>query len=278
MNRGKSNNGPARQSGFTLIELLVVIAIIAILAGLLLPALSRAKSKGQAVFCLNNRMQLTLAWTVYAHDNNDNLPPNATGHPTGPDLFWETGWEDFTPNNTDNTNVNCLLNTTLGPYVQNLRIFKCASDNYMCQEVGGLMPRLRSVSMNGYIEGGAYKGQHGPYDSEFEPGWFFYDKFTDIVAPSPSLLWVFLEEHPDSINDGFYRQDVQQTSSWLDLPASYHDGRCAIGFADGHGEIKKWQDPKTLAPVTMFEHGGYPASPNSPDIAWMIARSTARTR
>jgi prepilin-type processing-associated H-X9-DG protein len=123
--------------------------------------------------------------------------------------------------------------------------------------------------MNGYIEGGAYKGQHGPMDAEYQGGYYAYDKFTDIIAPGPAMLWVFIEEQADSINDGYFRQDMTYTSSWLDLPASYHDGRCAIGFADGHGEIKRWEDPKTLVAVTMNEQSGYSASPNSPDIAWL---------
>jgi len=276
VNSGPHNFRPVWRSGFTLLELLIVIAIIAILAALLLPALNRSKIRAQTVFCMNNRMQLTLAWATYAGDNDDHLAPNATGRPTGPDLFWETAWEDFSVNNPDNTNAACLLNTTLGPYVQSLRIFKCASDNYLCNEGGVMMPRLRSVSMNGYIEGGAYTDQHAPYDSEYEPGWCAYDRFTDIIAPGPSMLWVFIEEQADSINDGYFRIDVENPNLWLDLPASYHDGRCAIGFADGHGEIKRWEDPSTDVAVTQNKHSGYPA-PHSADIQWMVPRTTAKT-
>ena len=130
--------------------------------------------------------------------------------------------------------------------------------------------------MNGYIEGGAYAGQHGPMDSEYEPGWYSYDKLTDIIAPSPAMLWVFTEEQADSINDGYFRFDPQRTSQWLDLPASYHGGTCGFSFADGHAEIKKWLDPSTFVAVVKNQHSFYNA-PNSVDIQWMIPRSTAPT-
>lgn len=262
--------------GFTLIELLVVIAIIAILAALLLPSLIHAKIRGQALYCMNNQKQMTLAWLMYADDNHSNLTPNATGGSSPPSLFWVLGWLDFSLNNTDNTNILCLATNRIGPYIQNINIYKCPADSYLCQEVTGRVPRVRSVSMNGYIEGGAYAGDHGPYDSEYQAGFFAYNSLGDIIAPSPSMLWVFVDEQADSINDGYLRKDVTDYNNWLDLPASYHDGACGFGYADGHSEIKKWLAASTIVPVTMNSHSGFPA-PGSVDIAWFIPRCTART-
>jgi prepilin-type N-terminal cleavage/methylation domain-containing protein/prepilin-type processing-associated H-X9-DG protein len=268
---------PAFARGFTLIELLVVIAIIAILAALLLPSLRHAKVKAQAVHCMNNQKEMTLAWIMYADDNHGNLMPNATGGSSPPGLFWVLGWLDFSTDNTDNININYLTTNRIAPYIQNINIYKCPGDSFLCQEVAGRLPRVRSVSMNGYIEGGAYTGQHGPYDSEYQNGFYGYDNLNDIIAPSPSMLWVFVDEQADSINDGYLRKDVTDYNNWLDLPASYHDGACAFGFADGHSEIKKWLDSSTIVPVTMSHHNGYFQAPHSVDIGWFIPRCTAPT-
>ena len=228
---------------------------------------------------MSDQKQMTLAWHMYADDNLGKLLPNATGHVSDPNLAWVLGWLDFTVNNLDNTNINDLLGTKTGPYIQNVNVYKCPGDIYPCLEASGTLPRVRSISMNGYIEGGAYAGQHGPYDSEFQPGFFAYDNLADIIAPSPSMLWVFVDEQADSINDGYLRLDVTNPNMWLDLPASYHDGACAFGFADGHTEIKKWHDPTTFVPVSTGQnsaHSGYSA-PNSVDIAWIIPHTTAAT-
>jgi prepilin-type N-terminal cleavage/methylation domain-containing protein/prepilin-type processing-associated H-X9-DG protein len=263
------------RTAFTLIELLVVIAIIAILAGLLLPSLSRAKAKAQGIRCLSNQKQLLLAWIMYADDNNGNLVPNAEGGTDDPTLSWVLGWESFLPNTSDNTNISYLLSTKISPYTQNTGIYKCPADNYLAQQSGGMMPRVRSVSMNGFIEGGAYAGQHGPNDSKTDTGWYAYNMMSDIVNPIPSMLWVFVDEQADSINDGFLKTEPQlYPGSWEDLPASYHNGAGCYGFADGHAEIHKWLDASTLVPVTMVEHSGFPASgPN--DLPWHMQRSSA---
>ena len=132
--------------GFTLIELLVVIAIIAVLAGLLLPALARAKMKAQGIQCLNNLNQLSLSWFMYANDNDDKIPPNNLNG-TDPSRTWVMGWLDYAQPVPDNTNTVYLMKSHLWPFHRMLAVWRCPADRSMSRHGGRLYPRARSVSL-----------------------------------------------------------------------------------------------------------------------------------
>jgi prepilin-type processing-associated H-X9-DG protein len=271
---------------FTSIELLVVLGVLALLAAMTLSALTRAKQRAQGAYCLNNQKQLVMGWKMYAEDNNGNLVPNHDGSSS---YSWVVGYLNFVDNNQVNTNIQYLMNAKIAPYVKSVSIYKCPGDVYPCTFNGGSvsLPRVRSVSLNGFIEGGAY-GTSGVSQWILNNGsgagprtWSAYNKLSDINRPEPVDLWVFMDEHADSINDGWLITDVTNTNNWEDLPASYHNTACGVSFADGHAEMHTWLDATTKAPVRYLTASGWLANgnawpaPGSRDILWMIQHSSA---
>lgn len=259
--------GRAARAAFTLIELLVVIAIIAILAAMLLPALSKAKTKAQGISCLNNTKQLTIAWALYAADNNGSLVYNKPGYS---DLTnWVGNFLDWS-SSAQNTNLDLIRNAALGPYNgKNVGIYKCPADNTPC----AAGPRNRSLSMNAYV---GNIGNGAPITA----GYAQFLKESDFR--NPAGIFVFLDEHPDSINDGWFifctAGNPAERNQWSDLPASYHNGAGGFSFADGHSEIKKWRNGSTVRSVVKNSNYLPLSIPynQADDITWVAERQTTK--
>lgn len=241
------------QSAFSLVELLVVIAIIAVLSSILLPALAKAKAKAQGVYSLNNTRQLTFASFLYTDDHRGNLPynlgVNISGKGTGVNppmrLNWANNVQDWELS-SDNTNAAALLASGIGPYTGgSAAIFRCPTDYSVSsiQRKAGWDHRVRSYSMNAMV-GDAGQFTTAGYNVN-NPA---YVQFFNLTAiPRPSDIFLFAEEHPDSIDDGYFLNSGERPE-WRDLPASDHDGAGVFSFADGHSEMHRWRRNSTKPP------------------------------
>jgi len=273
-------------SGFTLIELLVVIAIIAILAAMLLPALTKAKEKAQGISCMNNHRQLSLAWRMYNDDNQDRIL-YASVDPANPQTkfaTWVTGQIDNDPNNHSNWDPAMdIYNSPLWPYCgKSLGIWRCPGDRSVVNVPGiGLKPRVRSMSMNIYL--GAFGGVDGGL--KFASSWKIFTKSSNLGAMPVSKLFVFLDMREDSVDVGNFATKMDGYSSdnapnpllysFYDLPGMYHNRASGFSFADGHSEIKKWLDSRTTPPlVKNGQINDNFISKGNVDIAWLQDHAT----
>ena len=257
----------------------MVIAIIAILAAMLLPSLGNAKIKAQGIQCMSNLKQLQLVFLMYPDDNNDKMTSSGYVKPVEV-TAWVDGWEDFNGGNLDNTDPGTLTDpkrAKFAPYLKSVGVYKCPADRSVVNVGGKQVYRLRSLSM----------GQQwaGPGDW-LDPAGFganvsskkFRVYFKKAQIDTPAMRFVFLDEHPDSMNaGGFANMMVEASASAriIDFPATSHNGAGGLSFADGHSEIHKWRDGRTRPPVKY--NSDLPlnvASPNNQDMIWLSDRTS----
>lgn len=280
----------ASQRGFTLIELLVVIAIIAILASMLLPALSNAKGKAQRTKAINNLKQFQLAHLMYSEDNEGKFP--ASGRPPNNDPpDWTNGqWLDIPVTAQDNVDPynpidTAIAGSVLWPYTgESPELWRDPGDRVMGSHPnyrnGALVPRVRSFSIQNWVG--------GPRWDASGTQWKVYTSTSDLTVPGPARTIVFVAERPDSINDGYWVVDMQGYKAGtgrnlrariVDFPAGYHGGGGTLSFADGHAEIHVWVDPRTNPPLDKdVELTLNVPMPNNDDVYWLQQHASAEVR
>jgi prepilin-type processing-associated H-X9-DG protein len=280
MAEGPEHQNTSTEAGFHRVDLLCLLGMLLLLALLLSPALAHTRASDQAFVCCNNLSRLLNAWRMYAEDNGDRVP-SAFGKPTA----WMPPLSMSWSGNTDTDGQNpanwdpelTIEKSVLWPYCGNrLDLWRCPSDApYSCRVTSGAhpgqYPRVRSYSMNGW-----FNSSDAQY---FGQGFKLYTKLSDCLQPGPARTIVFAHERLDSVNDGEFLIGMDgypnQPSRWLlvDYPTCQHDGAGSFAFVDGHTEIKRWMDRRTMPRISPML-GLASNMPNNPDSYWLMDHST----
>jgi prepilin-type N-terminal cleavage/methylation domain-containing protein/prepilin-type processing-associated H-X9-DG protein len=291
------------RSGFTLIELLVVIAIIAILAAMILPALSKAKLKTQGAYCMNNGKQLMIAMQMYAGDNKEFLPPNPDDGNTVNGHNWCPGQAG--PGGTEEYNTEILMDQSknlLATYLsKNVAVYKCPADPRKPGRYQGtdankrntFVQTARSVSMNQAVgtvcatfrsSGSGHGANQAPiypvngpwlnnnHSHKAGQPYNTYGKLSTIGAPGPAMVWAILDENTVGLNDAGFAVGMN-TAEWIDFVGYYHNNAAGFAFLDGHSEIHKWIDSRTMVKTATRTAC---SNPLSRDWVWISQRTSAK--
>jgi prepilin-type N-terminal cleavage/methylation domain-containing protein/prepilin-type processing-associated H-X9-DG protein len=259
------------RQGFTLIELLVVIGIIAILASMLLPAISRAKQKAHQIQCLNNQKQLALSWVLYASDGDDRIALNGAQENPGRDRLWVAGgYHNFQPAFTDARYLLEERHASFSSYIRTAKVYKCPSDRTtIIRQQGRPIPQVRSYAMNVYL--GPNEAVRRHLSSRFQT----FRLSTQIPAPSRTFL--FQDLTPQSLCTPAFIVLMPGAidNQWFHLPATHHGGGGVVSFADGHVELRRWLDPRTIGSTAIGQRLAHnvPAA-RSKDLVWVQERTS----
>ncbi len=271
-----------KRKGFTLVELLIVIGMVAILAGLLLPAIARAKGSAKRLQCASNQRQLILTWNLYAGDNIDGAVPNGHAVPAGAGSMsllgatakklWVAGDSHFYyPAYTNAALLTDPQYALFADYLHAPGIYKCPEDKgYVTAPGGEKVSHIRSYALNAYLGWTADP-------RELTPGYKVFTTLSEISPLSPAKVFAFQDVHPDNIClPGFVvnMPGGSEMEGFYHYPSGVHNRGGVISFADGHTEAHRWKDPRTLVPVTGGILAHWDASPNNADLAWIRGHTT----
>ena len=267
-------------AGFTRVELLSLLASLVVLAAVTRPVWGNAGAS-RSLVCMDNLRQLQSAWLLYTEDAQGELPGNYHGgYVPGANASqrpWVTGWLDW-GTSSDNTNQLYLVRpyASLTAYLQTdfmRNTYKCPADDYLSppQVARGWTARVRSYSMNCFL------GEGNQDTGPLNPAYQIYRKLSQFRKASPQQVFVFLEEHPDSINDGLFWAP-NSDRNWVDLPGSFHEGACWFTYADGHLEQRRWVSAATLRPVNFQSANNTSTQPGDSDLTWFLEHAGEKRR
>ncbi len=271
---------PSDEKAFTLFEVLVMAGIVGLLVSIMGAGLSHTSMQGKAVRCINNQRQLITGWRMYAADNSEkviyNLGEVQTEIANGTYRNWANNILSWDLNGM-NTNLALLRSGILAPYLgTNVSAYRCPAYNYLsaAQMSARFTARTRSVSMNAFF--GPYTLTTPSGQNTFFPTYRQWLRVSEVLRPA--MAWVVIEEHPDSINDGYFINSPVGTTSWTDIPGSLHNGGCTLAFADSHVEVHHWLSKSSKLPVRFT----YTAPTLDPlgriDVQWLGSRTAVLYR